>query len=132
MSSATIKSKQSGGLNSFLKKKDPNLDSLKEKYFAQGASQSSKSAYKPADTQFSHYTDVENFIEQQSRKKQVVSLRQQLRNAIDNFFLIKIGNKSLYFWHSRRFEEFAYMHIPRFLFLAGSIYSIYTISLRQR
>lgn len=69
MSSATIKSKQSGGLNSFLKKKDPNLDSLKAKYFGDEALKSSKSAYKPSDTQFSHYTDVEKFIEQQERKK---------------------------------------------------------------
>ena len=43
-----------------------------------------------------------------------------------------MGNKSVYFWHSRRFEEFAYMHIPRFFFLAGAIYTIYTINLKQR
>ena len=30
---ATIKSKESGGVNAFLKKKDPNLDKLKDQYF---------------------------------------------------------------------------------------------------
>ena len=77
MPSSTIKSKQSGGLNAFLKEKDPNLDSLKEKYFGdEKAGHSSKSAYRPSDTQFSHYTDVEDFIEKQQRKKKVVSIRQ--------------------------------------------------------
>ena len=47
-------------------------------------------------------------------------------------FLIKIGSKSIYFWNSRAFEEILYMHVPRFIFLAGSIYTIYTISLRKR
>ena len=51
---------------------------------------------------------------------------------MDKFFLIKVGQSHVYFWHSRRFEEFFYMHIPRFIFLAGSIYTIYTISLKQR
>ena len=47
----TMKSKQSGGLAAFLKKKDPNLDSLKDKYFKDGGSSeattNSRSAYKP-------------------------------------------------------------------------------------
>ena len=47
----TLKSKQSGGLAAFLKKKDPNLDSLKDKYFKDGgggeATTNSRSAYKP-------------------------------------------------------------------------------------
>jgi len=30
---STMKSKESGGLAAFMKKKDPNLDALKEKYF---------------------------------------------------------------------------------------------------
>ena len=64
MPSATIKSKQSGGLNAFLKKKDPNLDMLKEQYFGDGQQKNTqKSAYRPADVQFKHYTDVEDFIE---------------------------------------------------------------------
>ena len=66
MPSTTMKSKKSGGLNAFLKKKDPNLDKLKEQYFDKDSNQAdSKSAYKPADTQFSHYTQVEDFIEKQ-------------------------------------------------------------------
>ena len=65
MPSATIKSKESGGLNAFLKKKDPNLENLKEKYFDDAAGKNSKSAYRPADTQFKNYTDVEDFIEKQ-------------------------------------------------------------------
>jgi uncharacterized membrane protein len=73
---------------------------------------------------------VEDFIDKQKRRKQVVSFKQQLRSAADKFFLIRLDDKSVYFWHSRRFEEFAYMHIPRFLFLAGSIYAIYTINLK--
>ena len=47
---ATIKSKESSGHNAFLKKIDPNLDKLKEKYLDDGAISSSKSAYKPSDT----------------------------------------------------------------------------------
>ena len=47
----TMKSKQSGGLAAFLKKKDPNLDSLKDKYFKDGGSSdvttNTKSAYRP-------------------------------------------------------------------------------------
>ncbi len=48
MPSATIKSKQSGGLSAFLKKKDPNLEALKDKYFEND--KKVKSAYKPSDT----------------------------------------------------------------------------------
>ena len=67
MASSTIKSKQSGGLNAFLKKKDPTLDALKEKYF-DSDSGNNKSAYKPSDTQFSHYSKVEDYIEKQQRR----------------------------------------------------------------
>lgn len=59
---STIKSKESGGLNAFMKKKDPNMERLKEQYFDSGKTKT-KSAYKPSDTQFTHYTEVENFIE---------------------------------------------------------------------
>ena len=92
----------------------------------------SGSAYRPKDTQFSHYSDVESYIEKQARKKQMLSWRQQLSQKFDNFFLIKIGQKSVYFWHSRAFEEILFMHVPRFLFLAGAIFTIYSISLRKR
>ena len=64
MPTSVIKSKESSGVKAFLKKKDPNLDSLKEKYFKSDATtMEKKSAYKPSDTQFKHYTDVENYIE---------------------------------------------------------------------
>ena len=118
-------------MHAFLKQKDPQLDRLKQRYFEE-ASSHPKSAYKPSDTRFSHYSDVEEFIAKEQRRKQVLSLRQRVSQAFDRFFLIKLGDKSVYFWHSRRFEELAYMHVPRFVFLAGSIYVIYTISLRQR
>ena len=55
-----------------------------------------------------------------------------MRNAFDNLFLLRIGSKSVYIWHSRRFEEILYMHVPRLLFLSLSIYTIYYINLRQR
>lgn len=132
---STIKSKESGGLNAFLKKKDPNLDKLKDKYFSESDSTNAArqgSAYRPRDTQFSHYSDVEDFIEKQARKKQMVSWRQQVRKNFDNFFLIKVGQKSIYFWHSRAFEEILFMHLPRLIFLSGAIYTIYTISLKKR
>lgn len=136
MGVSTIKSKESGGLAAFLKKKDPNLESLKDQYFKNDESSAlksqNKSAYKPSDTQFTHYTDVENFIEKQVRKKQVVSWRQQFWAKFDSIFLIKLGHRSVYFWHSRAFEEILLMHLPRFIFLAGSIYTIYTISLKNR
>ena len=41
-----------------------------------------------------------------------------------------MGEKSIYVWHSRKFEEFAYMQMPRVLFLIGSVYAIYKITLR--
>lgn len=46
------------------------------------------------------------------------------------WFKISIDGRSVYVWHSRRFEEIMYMHVPRFLFLAGSIYAIFLINLR--
>ena len=47
-------------------------------------------------------------------------------------FKVKVGDKSIYVWHSRKFEELAYMNIPRALFLVGSIFIIYQITLRQQ
>ena len=49
-------------MNAFLKKRDPNIERLKEQYFESG-DKNTKSAYKPSDTQFSHFSEVENFIE---------------------------------------------------------------------
>ena len=69
-----IKSKQSGGMNQFLKKKDPTIEKLKEQYF-EGAEKDSKSAYKPSNVQFKHFEDVEDFIEKQGRRQKVLSLR---------------------------------------------------------
>ena len=63
MPSSIMKSKESGGLSAFLKKKDPNLESLKTKYFEDESLKSSKSAYRPSDTQSKNYADVEDFID---------------------------------------------------------------------
>ena len=51
MPTTVIKSKESSGVKAFLKKKDPNLDNLKEKYFKSDATaMEKKSSYKPSDT----------------------------------------------------------------------------------
>ena len=131
-----IKSKESSGLKAFLKKKDPNLDKLKDRYFkgdnVENEKHRFKSAYKPSDTQFSAPQDMERYVAQQRMIKKHVPMRQQMKHAFDNFFLIRVGQKSLYFWHSRKFEELAYMHIPRLIFLTMSVYTIYRINLRNR
>ena len=51
---------------------------------------------------------------------------------MESRFKIQVGPNSIYIWRSRRFEELIYLHIPRFLFLAGSCYLIYRISLKQQ
>ena len=53
-----------------------------------------------------------------------------MQKLANEWFKISIDGKSVYVWHSRRFEEMMYMQVPRFLFLAGSIYIIYLINLR--
>ena len=45
--------------------------------------------------------------------------------------MIKVGSKSIYFWHSLQFTELFQMHLPRLIFLSVAIYSIYYIKLRQ-
>ena len=65
-------------------------------------------------------------------RRNFVPIRQRMQTAFDNLFLLRIGSKSVYIWHSRRFEEILYMHVPRLLFLSLSIYTIYYINLRQR
>ena len=51
MPTTVLKSQQSSGVKAFLKKEDPNLKSLKEKYFKSDATaMEKKSAYKPSDT----------------------------------------------------------------------------------
>jgi hypothetical protein len=42
-----------------------------------------------------------------------------------------VGPNSIYIWKSRRFEEFIYLHVPRFLFLTLSCYIIYRINVKQ-
>ena len=49
-----------------------------------------------------------------------------------DYFKVKVGDRSIYVWHSRKFEELAYMNIPRALFLLGSVFVIYNITLRQQ
>ena len=77
---------------------------------------------------------MEQYIENQKtkRKLQNFSVAARLRRLKDKFFLINIGPKSVYLWHSRKFEEFAYMILPRFLYLTGAAYIIYTINYNQR
>jgi hypothetical protein len=50
---------------------------------------------------------------------------------MNDWFKIKVDGKAIYVWHARRLQEVVFMHIPRFLFLGGSIYAIFCINMRQ-
>ena len=54
-----------------------------------------------------------------------------MRTKVDEYFNIKIDGKTVKVWHSRKFNEVIFLHIPRFIFLTGGIYSIYIINVRQ-
>lgn len=56
----TMKSEQSSGLNQFLKKPNPNLDKLKQQYFA--PEQDKNSAFK-SEQKIRHWSDIENYID---------------------------------------------------------------------
>ena len=79
-----------------------------------------------------HWSDIERYIERKRRLNiPRPSAMMKAREMFNEMFRIKIDGKSVFIWHSRRFEEIAYMHVPRFLFLSGSIWVIYQINLRQ-
>jgi hypothetical protein len=62
-----MKSKESSGMSSFLKRKDPNLDALKSQYFTQ-PEENTKSAFKKPDKKFTHWSDVESYIDKRRRE----------------------------------------------------------------
>ena len=59
-------------------------------------------------------------------------LRQRLKDSIGSKLKVQVGKNSIYVWRSRAFEEIAYLHLPRFLFLGFSCYVIYRINVRQQ
>jgi cytoskeletal protein RodZ len=50
-------------------KSDANLEELKKKYFSDDSDSAKSSAYKAEKTQFQHWSDIERFIDKQSRLK---------------------------------------------------------------
>ena len=56
--------------------------------------------------------------------------RQRFTTFLDEWFRVHVDGRSVYVWHARRLQEVVFMHIPRFLFLGGSIYAIYQLNLR--
>jgi len=59
-----------------------------------------------------------------------LSFLSRMRTKVDDIFNINLDGKTVKVWHSRRFNELFFMHIPRFFFLAGGIYTIYIINVR--
>ncbi len=62
-----MKSKESSGMSSFLKRKDPNLEALKSQYFTQ-PEDNTKSAFKKPEKKFGHWSDVESYIDKRRRE----------------------------------------------------------------
>jgi len=100
---------------------------LREKYFGE----KQKSWFKPEDEKFKDFSEVEDYIDRVERKRARIPFRTQFMTTFNEYFMVRVGSKSLYFWHSRQFTEIFQMHIPRLLFLSGAIYTIYKIKLRQ-
>ena len=109
------------GMESFLKR---DMKELRQEYF--NPPQSS------ASLQSMDQQHLERYLQMQKQKQQTVHWKQRLRQFIDKQFVIQSGNKSLYVWRSRAFEEMMYVNAPRMLFLTGSCYIIYCITLRQQ
>ena len=136
MGSTVLKSKESSSVKAFLNnKKDQSanrqdVEDLKKKYF----NTDTKKSWFKSDTssQFDGWRDVERYIDSQNRKKKFKETTTNFWSNLKATFRIDNGSKSIYVWHSRKFEEFMYMHIPRFLFLAGSCFVIYTITLENK
>ena len=59
-----------------------------------------------------------------------MKLRSRFNKLMQDWLMVRIDGKTVYVWHSRRLQEIIYMHIPRFLFLSGAIYTIYLINLQ--
>ena len=97
-----MKSKESSGMASFLKREDPQLSSLKRKYFDSDLQQNKHSAFKPGKEEVKHWSDVETLIERQKRRQPGPSLRQRWTAFVDEWFRIRIDGKSVYVWHARR------------------------------
>lgn len=63
-----IKSKQSSGMNSFLKTPNPNLNDLKKQYFEQ-QKKNVNSAFEAPKQEFKHWSDIERYIDKQKRQR---------------------------------------------------------------
>jgi hypothetical protein len=74
---------------------------------------------------------LEDYVAFKRNAVKVLPLRTRLTNAITGKFKIEVGQKSIYIWRARKFEEVAYLHLPRFAFLSFSCYLIYRIKLKQ-
>ena len=125
MPATVLKSKESSGMSAFLKKGDPqNLSDLKQKYF----SPNQKGSFKRPEDQISHWSDVERYIDRTKRSRKLqesMQLRSRFNKLMKDWFMIQIEGKSVFVWHSKRLQEVLLMHVPRFIFLTGSIYTIY-------
>lgn len=55
----------------------------------------------------------------------------RFKQWIDDKFVVETGRKRIYIWRSRVFEEMSFVYFPRLLFLTGSCYFIYLITLKH-
>ena len=60
-----------------------------------------------------------------------MQLRSRFNKLMKDWFMISIQGKSVYVWHSKRLQEVLLMHVPRFLFLTGSIWTIYCMKVQM-
>ena len=60
-----------------------------------------------------------------------MQLRSRFNKLMKDWFMISIEGKSVYVWHSKRLQEVLLMHVPRFLFLTGSIWTIYCMKVQM-
>lgn len=123
-------SKKKSSVDEFLKKDNPNLEALKKKYFDnnQGANPQDVSYIPPTEES---QQKLEEYVAFKRSTQQTVPLRTRFRNFITGKFKVEVGQRSIYIWRSRKFEEVAYLHLPRFAFLSFSCYLIYRIKLKQ-
>ena len=118
-------------MSSFLKREDPNMSKLKEKYF-KPQTQDKRSAFQKPEKSFQHWSEIETYIDRNKRTQmEQQSYRMRFNKWLNDWFKIKVDGRSIYVWHARRLQEVMFMHIPRFIFLGGSIYTIFKINLRQ-
>ena len=116
------------GLKEFMTRDDKNqsidLERLREQYL--GDKKAPLQQKKLLSEQ-----DLDRYIDINKQKQAREPLRLRVQKWFDERFLIETGKKSVYLWRSRAFEEIAFMYVPRFLFLTGSAYFIYRITLKQ-